>query len=162
MLLSHAVAIILQSNSPFQTGEQKHDSTYFIHQIMSPNKINLIIQQAKNAWINGDATAFSSLFSIDGEFLVPGNRWVGREKIRKIAADFATSSSDVKIEIRRIIIEGNQAVVEWYWENTDNSTGYRNQADDVIVIDFVEGQIYRWREYIDTKTPKPTEEKEVI
>jgi uncharacterized protein (TIGR02246 family) len=128
---------------------------------MSLKKIHLIIQHAKNAWTNGDATAFASLFSIDGEFWVPGNRWVGPEKIRQIAAEFAASSSDVKIDIHRVIVDENQAVVEWYWEDTDNSTGNRNRADDVIVIDFVEGRIQRWREYIDTQTPKQLWGREV-
>jgi uncharacterized protein (TIGR02246 family) len=117
-------------------------------------EIHSIVQRARNAWVNGDAEAFASLFTPDGEFLVPGNRWVGHEAIRQVAADFAASVSEVNIEIRRIMIDGNQAAVEWAWEDT-NSSGYRNQADDVIIIDFVDGQISRWREYIDTQTPQP-------
>lgn len=120
---------------------------------MQPQEIRLIIQQARNAWEQGNTDAFASLFASNGEFCVPGNRWVGQEVIRQIAADFSIRSSDVKVEIRRIIVEGNQAVVEWYWEDTENATGHRNRADDVIVIDFEEGRIRRWREYIDTQTP---------
>lgn len=121
---------------------------------MWPREIRLIVQQAKDAWEQGNANAFASLFASDGEFCVPGNRWVGQEAICQVAADFALRSSDVKVEIRRIIVEGNQAVVEWYWEDTEKATGYRNRADDVIVIDFEAGQIRRWREYIDTQTPQ--------
>ncbi|HEY9643647.1 MAG TPA: SgcJ/EcaC family oxidoreductase [Coleofasciculaceae cyanobacterium] len=121
--------------------------------IMRPEEIHLIIQQARNAWETGNADAFASLFTSDGEFCVPGNRWVGQEVIRQIAADFSLRSSDVKVEIRRIMVEGNQAVVEWYWEDTETATGRRNRADDAIVIDFEAGRIRRWREYIDTQTP---------
>lgn len=116
-------------------------------------EIHSIIQQARDAWVNGDADAFAALFTSDGEFLVPGNRWVGPEAIRQVAADFAANSASVTVEIRRIIVEGNQAAVEWYWEDTDSS-GRHNQADDVIVVDFVDGKISRWREYIDTQTPQ--------
>lgn len=120
---------------------------------MQLQEIRSIVQQAKNAWETGNADEFASLFASDGEFCVPGNRWVGQEAIRQVAADFALQSSDVKIEIRRIILEGDRAVVEWYWEDTENATGHRNQADDAIVIDFAAGQIRRWREYIDAQTP---------
>jgi len=116
-------------------------------------EIYTIIQQARDSWVNRDANAFARLFTSNGEFLVPGNRWVGQDAIRQVAADFAASSSNVTIEIRRIIVEGNQAAVEWHWEDT-NLSGYHNQADDVIVIDFINGKISRWREYIDTQTPK--------
>lgn len=121
---------------------------------MQPQEICLIIQKAKEAWEKGDANTFASLFASDGEFCVPGNRWVGQEVIRQVAADFTLRSSDVKVEIRRMIVQGDQAVIEWYWEDTENATGHRNQADDVIVVDFEAGQICRWREYIDTQTPK--------
>lgn len=111
------------------------------------------IDRARESWIQGDAAAFAALFAAQGEFIVPGDRWVGPEAIRQVAADFATNSANVAIEIRRIFIAGNQALVEWHWEDTEKSTGKRNRADDAIVIDFTGDQISRWREYIDTQTP---------
>lgn len=120
---------------------------------MKPEDIQRMIQNARNAWMAGDAEAWAALFSTDGEVIVHGNRWVGQDAIRKALADFAAGSSSVKIDIRRIIIDGNQAVVEWYWQDQDKA-GRRNQADDAIVIDFKANRIIRWREYIDNKTPK--------
>ncbi|WP_245927185.1 nuclear transport factor 2 family protein [Aphanothece hegewaldii] len=121
--------------------------------IISPVLIRSLIEQAKDSWINGNAESFAALFTSDGEFIVPGNRWKGQQAIKQAAADFANNTSSVKIEIHRIIIEGNQAVVEWYWEDTAKVTGQKSPADDAIVIDFVDDKIKRWREYIDTKTP---------
>ncbi len=100
-----------------------------------------------------ESCRFASLFLPDGEFIVPNNRWVGTEKIRQVAADFATDY-EVKIEIRRIIVEDERAVVEWYWSDTQKATGKCNQADDAIVVDFRAGKISRWREYIDATSPK--------
>jgi uncharacterized protein (TIGR02246 family) len=120
---------------------------------MQPEEIHALIQQARDAWVNGDADAFANLFTPDGELIVPGNRWVGPEAIREVAASFAAGASDVKIEIRRILVMGNQAVVEWYWEDTEKASGRRNRADDAIVVDFTGGRIQRWREYIDAQTP---------
>jgi len=119
----------------------------------SPEQIRAIVRQAKDSWVNGDADAFAALFTPDGELIVPGQRWVGRDAIRKAAADFANYASNVKIDIRQIIIEGNRAAVEWYWEDTEKASGRRNRADDAIIADFVAGKIKRWREYIDSETP---------
>lgn len=120
---------------------------------MTSEQCRSIIQQAAEAWITGNADSFASLFLPDGEFIVPNNRWVGTEKIRQVAADFATDY-EVKIEIRRIIVEDERAVVEWYWSDTQKATGKCNQADDAIVVDFRAGKISRWREYIDATSPK--------
>ena len=120
---------------------------------MTSEQCRSIIQQAAEAWIKGNADSFASLFLPDGEFIVPNNRWVGTEKIRQVAADFATDY-EVKIEIRRIIVEDERAVVEWYWSDTQKATGKCNQADDAIVVDFRAGKISRWREYIDATSPK--------
>ncbi|MBF2021815.1 MAG: SgcJ/EcaC family oxidoreductase [Hydrococcus sp. C42_A2020_068] len=118
---------------------------------MQPEEIRATIEQAREAWVKGDAEAFASLFSPDGEFIVPGNRWVGREAIRQVAADFFASHSSVRIDIKQIIIEGDRAAVEWYWEEK-NQEGRLNRADDAILVDFQAGQIVRFREYIDTAT----------
>lgn len=120
----------------------------------SPAKIQAIVRQARDSWVNGDADAFAALFTADGELIVPGQKWVGKAAIRKAAVDFATYASNVKIDIRQIIIEGDRAAIEWYWEDTEKATSRRNRADDAIIADFVAGKIKRWREYIDSKTPE--------
>ena len=119
---------------------------------MTSEQYRSIIQQAAEAWITGDADTFASLFLPDGEFIVPNNRWVGVAKIRQVIADFAADYK-VKIAIRSIIVEGNQAVVEWYWSDKEKATGKCNQAEDAIVVDFRAGKITRWREYIDATSP---------
>ncbi|UBF27067.1 nuclear transport factor 2 family protein [Kovacikia minuta CCNUW1] len=112
-----------------------------------------IIHQARDAWLTGNGDAFANLFTADGELIVPGQRWVGRAAIRQAVIDFSAAYSVIKIDIRRIVADGNQSVVEWHWQDTEKATGKRSAADDAIVIDFKAGQITRWREYIDAKTP---------
>jgi ketosteroid isomerase-like protein len=45
-----------------------------------------------------------------------------------------------------------QASVEWHWQENEKATGKHGSADDMIVIDFQDGRIRRWREYIDTQS----------
>ena len=118
---------------------------------MKPEEIRSRIQQAAYAWMTGDAEAFAELFVPDGEFIVPGDRWIGRAAIRQAVVDFA-ADYDVQIEIRRILIDGDSAVVEWHWQETEKVTGTHSLADDAIAIDFHNGLINRWREYIDTQS----------
>lgn len=120
---------------------------------MQMQEIQAVIQKARDAWMAGDADAVAQLFVPDGEFIVPGQRWQGQSDIRAAVVEFAASSANVQIQIQRIIVEGDQAVVEWTWKDTDKKTGRQNQAEDAIVVDFKDGLITRWREYIDAKTP---------
>ncbi len=103
--------------------------------------------------MTGNADAFAALFAPDGEFVVPGKVHRGQAAICEVTANFAARYSNVSIDIQRIIIDGDQAVVEWHWADTKNATGVRSTADDAIVVDFKDGRIVRWREYIDTKSP---------
>jgi uncharacterized protein (TIGR02246 family) len=118
---------------------------------MQPANLRAIILQAKDAWVKGDAAAFANLFANDGEMIVPGQRWQGRVAIQAESARFLESFT-VAIEIRRILIEGNQAAVEWDWSETTKGTEQKtSRAQDAILIEFEAGRIRRWREYIDTK-----------
>jgi uncharacterized protein (TIGR02246 family) len=148
------VIIILSTSikTPIQAAPIISNSNLQKLELMQPEEIRAAIEQAANAWMTEDAEAFASLFSQDGEFIVPGNRWVGRKAIREVAEGFFKSYSNVKVEIKQIIIEGDRAAVEWYWEDREDATGRLNRADDAIVVEFKEGQIVRFREYIDTKT----------
>ena len=128
-------------------------TTAFANQSSKQEEIRRLIEQVRNAWVARDANALAQMFAPEGELIVPGKRWQGQAKIRQEVTRFAQQYSDVKIDIQRIIVEGNHAVVEWYYEDTEKATGLRNQADDVIVIDFKDGRISRWREYFDNKTP---------
>jgi ketosteroid isomerase-like protein len=65
----------------------------------------------------------------------------------------------VTIAIQRILVDGNQAAVEWHYEDTEKATGKRSYSDDAIVIEFQNGRTSYWREYFDTNSssikPKP-------
>ncbi|WP_414542805.1 nuclear transport factor 2 family protein [Nostoc sp. CCY0012] len=125
----------------------------FAQQFMNPQDIRLLIEQARDAWVTQNADAIAQMFTDDGELILPGQRWQGKQRIREELSDFSQQYSDVKIDIHRMIIQDDQAAVEWYYEDTEKATGHRNKADDVIVVDFQDGLISRWREYFDTQTP---------
>lgn len=125
----------------------------FASKSMNKQDIQILIEKAKDAWVAQDVDTLAQLFTVDGELIVPGQSWRGQERIQKEVNHFKQQYSHVKIDIQQIIVGANQAAVEWYYEDTEKATGHRNKADDVIVVDFRDGKISRWREYFDTQTP---------
>ncbi|MCX7593470.1 MAG: nuclear transport factor 2 family protein [Fischerella sp.] len=112
-----------------------------------------LIHQARDAWVALDGDALAQLFTPNGELIVPGQKWQGQAKIREAVSLLAQQSKEIKIDIQRIILCGDRAVVEWRYEETERATNRHTSTDDAIVIDFQDGQISRWREYFDTETP---------
>lgn len=111
--------------------------------------VQALIQRARKAWLEGDAEGFAKLFSADGEFIVPSQKWQGTKAITKAFQDYAQTHTVQVIEIRNIVIEQQHALVEWYWRDLERSTGEVNEAEDAIAVDVEHDFIRRWREYID-------------
>ncbi|MDB9526750.1 SgcJ/EcaC family oxidoreductase [Oscillatoria sp. CS-180] len=120
--------------------------------VMADSLVNTLICDAIAAWENGDAEQFANLFTDTGEFIVPGDRWVGQEAIRQVTADFSAEHS-VKIDVHQMIVQDQRIAIEWSWQETNRATGESSRADDVIVVTITNGKIQRWREYIDTQSP---------
>ncbi len=121
---------------------------------MQSADVRLIVEQARNAWIEGNAQAFAELFAPEGKLVVPGRCWVGREAIVHAFLEHSAAYTLVRIEIRQILVDGEHAAVEWTWQDTEKATGVRTQAEDAILVDFEDGLVSRWREYIDAESPK--------
>ncbi len=122
--------------------------------MVTPEQVTEIIQQAREAWMSGSGEAFASLFTPTGEFVVPGQKWQGQDAIRNVVTEFTSTHSNIVIEIRRLVFDHSFSdntcvVIEWYWEDTQRDTGAKTHAEDAIVVDFEDGKIRRWREYID-------------
>lgn len=107
------------------------------------------IDQARQAWLQGDGQAFANLFTADGDFIVPGQHWQGRAAILQAFQDFAATHTVRAIAIQNLVVQGHHAMLEWSWEDIDHQTGQVNSAADAIAIDFEGEFICRWREYID-------------
>lgn len=108
-----------------------------------------VIEEAQRAWLMSDAEAFVQLFDEIGEFIVPGNRWIGQEDIRLAFQDYCAAYEVVEIQVLQVIREGERAVVEWRWSDRERATGNTSQVEDAIIIEMLGGRITRWREYMD-------------
>ena len=114
---------------------------------MNPEEIREIVQRAGAACIAKDAEGFAALFAETGEIILSGYSLAGKAAIQKATADYLAVLAEVEVEILRILVEGEQAAVEWRWRDRNLATGRQHCADNAIIIDFKSGLITRWREY---------------
>jgi hypothetical protein len=68
--------------------------------------------------------------------VVPGRHWQGREAIRTESANFLDNFT-VSIQIHTMLVEENQAAIEWDWQETlkqadQNGLRPTNKAQDAI------------------------------
>ena len=111
--------------------------------------IAAMVHAQASAWAAGDADAIAGAFSDPCEFIVPGMRLTHPDEIRRAAEDHRARYKDVRVEVQRIISQGDSAAVEWTWTDTDRKTGAEAHVQDAIVLQVAKGQIIYWREYLD-------------
>ena len=111
--------------------------------------IRALVHAQAAAWVAGDVDAIAGAFSDPCEFIVPGMRLTHPHEIRRAAEDHRVRYKDVRVEVERIISEGDSAAVEWTWTDTDKETGAVARVQDAIVLRVAKGQLIYWREYLD-------------
>lgn len=128
--------------------------------IMKSNKE--IVLDAWREFASHDASRISPLFSPDAEWLAPpGNaaarvvgthHLVGRERITRFIADEfpAVFGSEISIDFRTVIAEGDTVVVEERMRATLPG-GRPYDVEYCFVFELRDGLINRVREYLDTQ-----------
>ena len=111
--------------------------------------VRALVHAQASAWMAGDVDAIAGAFSDPCEFIVPGMRLTHPHEIRLAAEDHRVQHSDVRVEVERIISEGDSAAVEWTWTDTNKKTGATARVQDAIVLRVAGGKLIYWREYLD-------------
>ena len=111
--------------------------------------IRALVHAQAAAWVAGDAGAIAGAFADPCEFIAPGMRLTHPYEIQRAVEDHRARYKDVRVEVERIISEGNSAAVEWTWTDTDKKTGVTARVQDAIVLRVAEGKLIYWREYLD-------------
>jgi len=111
--------------------------------------VRALVGRQARAWEAGDPEAIVADYAPDGELVSPGGRWRGHAALREAVAAFFAGVSDVRVEVTRIVVEGEEGAVEWTWSETSRATGTRTTMQDGIVFALRDGKITYWREYFD-------------
>jgi uncharacterized protein (TIGR02246 family) len=120
---------------------------------MNLDQARILIERQARAWEQADVETVIAAFAPEGVLISPGGRWQGHAAIRAAMQSFYEHAGEVKVEVMRVFIAGNQGAVEWTWRETRLTDGRRHQVDDAIIFKVNKaGQIVYWREYFDTAT----------
>ena len=116
---------------------------------MKREECKALVQRQADAWQRGDLDAIVADFDEAGALITPGGTWVGPAAIRRAALDFWATVQAVQIEIKRVLMDGDQGAVEWRWTEVRQSDRQAHTADDAIIFTLKQGKIIYWREYFD-------------
>lgn len=116
---------------------------------MTHDEAVILVDQFARAWEQADVEAIQDAFCEDGVFISPGGRWEGHAAIRCAAEEFFRDAAEVRVEVLRVVFDGEQGAVEWRWSERQRADQRRYAADDAIIFTLREGKVAYWREYFD-------------
>jgi uncharacterized protein (TIGR02246 family) len=116
------------------------------------DEVRAFIAKRIRAWEQGDLAAIMADYAPDVVLIAPGVRHDGVESLRVSNARYLAEYADIRIELTRLIVDGDQGALEWTWSETRRSDGHRRSAEDAIVFVLRDGKIAYWHEYFDTAT----------
>ncbi|MDX1990974.1 MAG: nuclear transport factor 2 family protein [bacterium] len=106
-----------------------------------------LVQRQMQAWINGDVETILADFAPDCVFITPKSRYQGHAQLRDLVQKSVSTTTNVHIDLTRMIVQGNQCALEWTWQETRLDSGKHARAEDAIIFELRDGQIIYWREY---------------
>jgi uncharacterized protein (TIGR02246 family) len=118
--------------------------------MMNRGQARALVERQAQAWENGDVVALLADFALDGVLIAPSGRWQGHDALRAAAESVFATTTDRRITITRILLDGDHGVVEWTWSETRPADGRRYSVEDAIIFVVRDEQIVSWREYFDT------------
>lgn len=119
------------------------------HTTMNREEIVAMVRRQASAWENSDVATIAADFAEDALFIAARKEFKGKEAIQKAAEDYFTLFDDTKIEIIRIIVEGNSGAVQWDWSDRSRQQDVVSYAEDAIIFELKNNKIVYWREYIE-------------
>lgn len=146
VLILMAALVIIGSNVLFTT-QIKAQSLPMKEQITQ-----MVIRQAR-AWENQDAQAIADDFANSAVFIAASFEFQGKSRIKQAALDYFKGFHNTVVEIKRIIVDGNEGAVEWTWRDQNRKSGKEGYAEDAIIFKLENDKIVYWREYIEKKDP---------
>jgi uncharacterized protein (TIGR02246 family) len=126
------------------------------YDFMDRREVEALILRQADAWRRADFDAIGADFCEDGHLISPGGTWQGPTAIANVAREWFAVCSGVQIDIKRIIVEGNQGAVEWIWHETRRADNQVYTMEDGIIFILRAGKILYWREYFNPEAKKAT------
>ncbi|MGL6338399.1 MAG: nuclear transport factor 2 family protein, partial [Waterburya sp.] len=116
---------------------------------MNQQEIKTIVDRQARAWETEDVETIIADFAENGLFIAAKKQFKGKQAIKTAAENYFSQYTAIKINIKRLIVQGNSGAIEWDWSDRDRQTGVIGNAEDAIIFELENNKIIYWREYID-------------
>lgn len=122
---------------------------------MERDEVEALVRRQAAAWVAGDGAAAAADFSPDGVLVSPGGAWHGRDGVRAAVVAFQAAAEVVRVDVRRVLVDGDLVAVEWVWTERRRADGAVATMEDAIVVQLRDGRVALWREYFDPAQTAP-------
>jgi uncharacterized protein (TIGR02246 family) len=116
---------------------------------MTHDEVHDLLLRRIRAWRDEDLGAIMAGYADDIVHVSPYGTRVGVADMRAANARYLSEYTGFEVQLRRLVVEGDEGAVEWTWTETRRTDGVRRSADDAIVFVLRDGKIVYWREYFD-------------
>jgi uncharacterized protein (TIGR02246 family) len=118
---------------------------------MNIEQARAMVERRARAWEQRDLEGILADFAPDAVLVAPGGvRVEGIDALRANARRALGSLSEVRIDVSRVLLDGDEGAVEWTWSEVHREDGSRHTAEDGIIFVLRDDKIIYWREYFDT------------
>lgn len=117
---------------------------------MTREEVRAFLQRRIRAWEDEDLEAIMADYAPDVVYITPGGRMDGTAMMREENARYLAAYTGFRVELTRLILDGDQGALEWTWTETRRADGRQRSVEDAIVFVLRDGQIAYWAEYFDT------------
>lgn len=116
---------------------------------MTRDETTALVERQARAWERGDVERLLGDFAPDALFIAPAGSFEGRQAIRAAIEDFLALGIEVRIDVTRVLADGDSGAVEWTWSERHAAGEAWRTAHDAIVFTARGGVLTSWREYFD-------------
>ena len=117
---------------------------------MTKDELHAFLLRRARAWTEKNLDAIMADYDPDIDYIAPTVRFKGTEQLRHSNARYLEEYTDIRVQLTRLIVDGEEGALEWTWSETRRADGRRHSVDDAIVFVLRDGKIAYWREYFDT------------
>ena len=117
---------------------------------MTRDELHAFLLKRGHAWTEKDLDAIMADYAPDIVYISPFGRIGSLAQLRENNERYLAAYTDIRVDLTRLIVDGDQGALEWTWSETRVADGVRHSVDDAIVFVIRRRKIVYWREYFDT------------
>jgi ketosteroid isomerase-like protein len=117
---------------------------------MTRDELHAFLLRRAGYWAHQDLDAIMADYAPDIVYMTPFGQIENLEQLRVNNERYLQEYTDIRVNLTRLIVDGEQGALEWTWSETRVADGLRRSVDDAIVFVIRDRKIVYWREYFDT------------